>query len=184
MSWYEFLLFVHVACAAIWIGGGFILQLYAMVVRRAGDVAEMAQFSGRAGTLGERVFTPTALVLLLAGIGMMIEGNWAWGELWIVFSLVVFAASFFNGLLYIAPMAKRLPDVGPETPAGQVLIARVFAALRVELVFLFAVIFAMTVKPTGDDAWTVAVAAAIVVALSALFLTRSRGAAPAAVESA
>jgi uncharacterized membrane protein len=182
MTWYEFLLFVHVACAAIWIGGGFVLQLYGMVVRRGGDVAEIAQFSGRAGSLGERLFSPAAIVLLLAGIGMMIDGNWSWGQLWVVFSLVVFAGSFVNGVLYIAPMAKRLPEVGPETPAGQVLIGRIFAALRVELVFLFGVVFAMTVKPTGDDGWTVAVAAAILVALSALFLTRSRGDAPAAAE--
>ena len=52
MSWYEFLLFVHVACAAIWIGGGFIFQIYGMVVERGGDPGEMAQFAGRAGAIG------------------------------------------------------------------------------------------------------------------------------------
>ena len=37
MSWYEFLLFVHVACAVIWIGGGFLFQVYGMVELRSRD---------------------------------------------------------------------------------------------------------------------------------------------------
>jgi uncharacterized membrane protein len=174
MSWYEFLLFVHVACAAIWVGGGFVFQVYGMVVRKAGDPLEMAQFSGRAGVVGERLFTPASLLVLLAGIGLMIEGNWSWGDLWVIFALAGFAGSFVNGLFLIAPMAKKLPAVGPETAAGQELIARIFTALRVELVVLFAIVFAMTVKPTTDDGWTVLVSAAVVAGLSGLFVVRSR----------
>ena len=52
--------------------------------------------------------------------------------------------------------------------------------LRGELVVLFAIVFAMTVKPTGDDPWTVIVATAVAVALAALFYVRSTRAAPAA----
>jgi uncharacterized membrane protein len=174
VTWYEFLLFVHVACAAIWIGGGFIFQIYGMVVERGGDVREMAQFAGRAGALGERVFAPAAMVVVLAGIGLMIEGNWDWGQLWIVFALVTFAASFLLGIAVLGPMAKKLPAIGPETPAGQEHIRRLFAILRVDLLFLFAIVFAMTVKPTSDDGWTIVVAAVVLVALSALFLSRAR----------
>ena len=174
MTWYEFLLFVHVSCAAIWIGGGFIFQIYGIVVERGGDVREMAQFAGRAGSLGERVFAPAAMVVVLAGIGLMIEGNWDWGQLWVVFALVTFAASFLVGIAVLGPMAKKLPVIGPETPAGQEHIRRLFAILRVDLLFLFAIVFAMTVKPTGDDTWTVILAAAILVVGSAFFLNKAR----------
>ena len=109
MSWYEFLLFVHISAAAIWLGGAFTFQMYGMVVRRGGDTDEIARFAGRAGVLGERMFVPASLVVVLAGVGMMINGNWDWGQLWVVFALVTFAASFLTGLLLIAPMAKRLP---------------------------------------------------------------------------
>ena len=34
MTWYEFLLFVHIAAAALWLGGGLFLQIYAISVRR------------------------------------------------------------------------------------------------------------------------------------------------------
>ena len=169
MSWYEFLLFVHVACAAIWIGGGFIFQIYGMAVERGGDPGEMAQFAGRAGAVGERVFVPAALLVLLAGIGLMIEGSWSWGQLWIVFALVAFAGSFALGLGVISPLTKKLPEVGPVTPEGQAIIRRPFGLLRIDLLFLFAIVFAMTVKPTGDDGWTIAIAAVVLAALVVLF---------------
>ena len=69
----------------------------------------------------------------LAGIGLMFEGSWDWGLLWVDFALVAFAASFVVGLFVISPMAKRLPAVGPTTPEGQELTRRIFAILRVDL---------------------------------------------------
>ena len=170
MTWYEFLLFVHVACAVIWIGGGFVLQVYAMVERGSGDAAALARFAGIAGRLGERLFVPASLLVVLAGVGLMIEGSWSWGELWIVFALVTFAASFAVGVGVLSPTAKRIEVVGPESEEGQRLIRKIFSVLRVDLLFLFAIVFAMTVKPTSDDAATIVVAALILVAGSALFL--------------
>jgi uncharacterized membrane protein len=174
MSWYEFLLFVHVACAVIWLGGSFTFQIYGMVVRRGGDPAELAQFSGRAGVLSERMFAPASVLVILAGVGLMVEGSWEWGRLWVVFSLLAFAGSFVVGLFVISPMAKQLPVVGPTTPEGQELIRLIFAILRVDLLFLFAVVFAMTVKPTFDDGVVVLLAALLLVGLSALFLAPLR----------
>lgn len=170
MSWYEFLLFVHVACAVIWIGGGFVIQMYGLVELRSGDTAAIARFAGTAGRLGERLFVPASLLVVLAGIGLMIEGSWSWGMLWVVFALVTFAASFAVGAGFLGPTAKRIEVVGAETVEGQRLIRKVFAILRVDLLFLFAIVFAMTVKPTSDDVATIVVMAAILVAGSVYFL--------------
>ena len=181
MTWYEFLLFVHITAAVIWLGGAFTFQMYGMVVRRGGDPEEIARFAGRAGFLSERMFVPASLVVILAGIGLMIEGNWNWDELWVIFALVAFAASFLTGLLVLSPMAKRIPVVGPTTPAGQALIERLFTILRVDLVFMYAIVFAMVVKPTTDDGWTIVIAVAVLLILSAVFLAplRSGGRQPA-----
>ena len=170
MTWYEFLLFVHVACAVIWIGGGFLLQVYGLIELRSGDTASLARFAGNAGRIGERLFIPAALLVVLAGIGLMIEGSWSWGMLWVVFALVTFAASFAVGAGLLSPTAKQIEVVGPETDEGQRLIRKVFAILRVDLLFLFAIVFAMTVKPTSEDVATIVVAAVILVAGSAYFL--------------
>jgi uncharacterized membrane protein len=186
MSLYELLLFVHVACAVIWLGGAFTFQVYGAAVRRGGDPAELAQFAGRAGVLGERMFVPASLLVVLAGIGLMLEGSWEWGQLWVLFGLAGFAASFLTGLFVIAPLAKRLPVVGATTREGQELVRRIFTVLRIELAVMFAIVFAMIVKPTSDDGLVVLLAAAVLVVLTAVFLAplRASGAdAPAAAPS-
>ena len=177
MTWYEFLLFIHVTGSVIWLGGAFTFQMYGAVVRRGGDLEEMARFAGRAGSLAERMFVPASLVVVLAGVGLMLEGDWDWGRLWVVFALVTFAASFVTGLFVLGPIAKRIPVVGPATPAGQELIRRLFTILRIDLAYMYAIVFAMTVKPTSDDGWTILIAAAVLVVLTAIFLAplRERG---------
>lgn len=184
VTWYEFLKFVHVSGAIIWIGGGFLFQVYGMVELRSRDTAVIARFAGNAGRIGERLFVPTSLVVVLAGIGLMIDGDWPWGRLWVLFALVTFTASFLLGAGVLGPTAKRIERVGPETPEGQRLISRVFAFLRVDLIFLFAIVFAMTVKPTGDDVWAIVIVAALLVAGSMVFLRGLREATPAEASSA
>jgi uncharacterized membrane protein len=170
MTWYELLLFVHITGAIVWLGGAFLFQVYGMVELRSRDPRTIARFAGNAGMIGERLFTPTSLLVVLAGIGLMIEGSWPWGRLWVDFALVAFAGSFLVGVGFLAPTAKKIPAVGPETPEGQRLIRRIFAVLRVDLLFMFAIVFAMVVKPTADDVWVIVVVAAVLVGGAALAL--------------
>ena len=145
-----------------------------MVELRSRDTAAIARFAGNAGRIGERLFVPTSVVVVLAGIGLMLDGDWPWGRLWVVFALVTFTCSFLLGALVLGPTARRIEAVGPETAQGQRLIRRVFALLRVDLLFLFAIVFAMTVKPTSDDTWAIVLVAAILLASSAVFLRGMR----------
>jgi uncharacterized membrane protein len=170
MTWYEFLLFVHIGAAMIWLGGAFTFQMYGWTVRRGGDPDEIARFAGRAGALGERMFVPASLAVVLAGILMIFEGNWDWDQLWVIFALVTFAASFVVGLFVLTPLAKSIPVVGPTTPEGQARIGRLFTILRIDLAFMYAIVFAMVVKPTSDDGWVVAIAAVVLIALTVVFL--------------
>ena len=176
MTWYELFLFVHVTGAIIWIGGAFIFQIYGMVEVASGDRAAIARFAGNVAHIGERVFIPTSLIVVLAGISLMINGDWPWGRLWVLFALSAFAASFLLGVLVLAPTAKRIPAVGAETNEGQGLIRKLFALLKVDLLFMFGIVFAMTTKPTGDDTLVVIVAAAVLLAGSAYFLNQARSA--------
>ena len=170
MTWYELMLFVHIAGAIIWVGGGFLFQVYGMIELRSRDARTIARFAGNAGMIGERLFTPTSLIVVLAGIGLMIDGNWDWGRLWVVFALVAFTGSFLVGVGVLAPTAKKIAAVGPETDEGQRLIRRIFAVLRVDLMFMFAIVFAMVVKPTSDDVWLIVLVTALLVGGAALAL--------------
>ena len=50
-----------------------------------------------------------------------------------------------------------------------------FNKIRIDLVYMYAIVFAMTVKPTTDDGWTILIAAAVLVTLTAIFLAPLRG---------
>jgi hypothetical protein len=58
MSWYEFLVFVHVTGAVVWIGGAFIFQVYGTVLLGIGDPRQIAEFAGNAGRIGEAPSRP------------------------------------------------------------------------------------------------------------------------------
>ena len=170
MTWYELLLFVHIACAIIWLGGGFLFQVYGMIELRTGDAAAIARFAGNAGRIGERLFAPRPSWSCWRAVGLMLNGDWPWGQ--------ALGGLRPGGVRRIVPSrdrrpgptAKRIEKVGPESDEGQQLIRRVFALLRVDLLFLFAIVFAMVVKPTGDDTLVVVIVALVLLAGSAAFL--------------
>ena len=105
--WYAFFKVVHVAGAVPWVGGGLALTILALWDERKQDQAEMATLARQAAFIGERVFAPVGLIVLLAGIAMVINLHWGWGTSFIVAGLVGYAITFLTGLLVLGPQAKR-----------------------------------------------------------------------------
>jgi uncharacterized membrane protein len=175
MTWYTFFKSVHVFAAAVWFGGAFMIQAFAFRILRTGDARRQAEFAKDSEVVGMRVFIPATWVLLLAGIGMMINLDWSWGQNWIVFGLIAFAASFAVGAGFLGPEGGRIAAVierdGPESPEAQARIRRILLISRCELVVLLAVIVNMVVTPAGNAGWfwglLVAMVAGIAVVLAA-----------------
>src|SRR5919109_1266485 len=157
MTWYTFFKSVHVTAAAVWVGGALMIQAFAFRIMRTGDARRQAEFAKDAEIIGMRLFIPTTWVLLLAGIGMMVNLPWPWGQNWVVFGLIAFALSFAIGAAFLGPESGRIAKVierdGPEAPEAQMRIQRILMVSRAELVVLIAVIFNMVVKPAGDAGW-------------------------------
>jgi len=103
MTWYTFFKSVHVVAAAVWIGGAMMIQALAFRIVRSGDAKRQADFAKDTEIVGMRLFIPTTWILLLAGIGMMINLGWSWGQNWIVFGLIAFAFSFAVGAGFLGP---------------------------------------------------------------------------------
>ena len=153
MTWYSSLLFAHVAMAVIWVGGGDDAALR--------DPGLMSGEPSRMATLGEdiewianRVFIPASLLAFLTGVLLVVEsGFYGFGDDWIVIGLVLYAISFFSGILFLGPESGRIgkltaegsPEAGPRT-------LRLILFSRLELVLLFGLIYDMTVKPDFGDA--------------------------------
>jgi uncharacterized membrane protein len=180
MTWYEFFKTVHVFAAVIWVGGSLIVQLFAFRALRSPDARRQAEFSKDAEWIGQHVFLPTTIVLFLAAIGVMQNGHWPWGENWVVFALVVLGFSVVVGAGFLGPEAGRLGALieakGPEAPEVTARIRRILAVSRVELTFLFAVVWAMVAKPVGDAGWFWGGLVVTVVVAVAAFMLTIRGA--------
>ena len=190
MTWYTFFKSLHVVAAAIWVGGAFIIQAYAFRILRSNDARRTADFAKDSEIVSMRVFIPTTWILLLAGIGMMVNLDLSWGQNWIVLGLISWALSFVVGAGFLGPESGRISKIveseGPESPSAQARIRRILLVSRLELVILLTVIVNMVAKPVGNAGWFWGLLAAMVlglVAVVAAYSSSSMRSAPPATRS-
>jgi uncharacterized membrane protein len=148
---YELLKFLHIAAAIVWVGGGTVIQFFALRTLWSGDPLRLATFGRDVDWIGNRVFVPSALAVIVLGFLLVWDGPFELGMTWIWLSLVIFAVSFLAGAAFFGPESKRIANQveaeGPESPAVQARIGRLIRLTRIDLVLLFAIVFLMVVKP-------------------------------------
>ncbi len=150
MTLYELLLFVHILAAATWVGGAVMLKVQSARALKADPnrAAELALETERVGTT---VLMPSSIVLLVAGLWLVFEGDWGFGPLWIKLGLGIYVVSAVAGAVFLGPLYKQVGELRAERGPGD---AEVTARLRrisnlswVDLGLLVAAVFVMTVKP-------------------------------------
>ena len=165
MTWYTLLLFAHVSMAVIWIGGGLMMQFFAMRASMSGDPSRMAVIGQDIHWIANRLFIPASLLAFVSGVLLVIESDfYGFGDDWIVIGLSLYAATFLAGLLYLGPEAARVGTLSAEgSPEAGPRGTRLIFLARLDLTLLFLIIYDMTVKPEFGDAasmlWGVAGAA-------------------------
>lgn len=169
MSRYEVYLFLHVAAAIMWIGVGMAVAIFTSLAHRAKDDVAFARLVAIVSMLGQRLFIPASLSVLIFGILMVADGPWEFDQLWIVIGLVGYAATFLTGILVLEPRAKKIAALteanGGVMSPGAILEARkLLMLMRIDYTVLWVVVADMTLKPTGDDAGLLVLMAAAVVA--------------------
>jgi len=182
LTFYDFLLFVHVACAVIWVGGATMFQFFGLRALASGDPNRVADFAGNVEWIGSRVLTSTALGAFLAGLGLVWESDfWGFGDDWIVIGLILFGITFLVGAGFFGPesgrIKKQIESEGAAAAQGRIM--RILVLTRIDLMILFLIIFDMSVKPSFDDGWTLVGAIAVAAALAALFTVPALRARPA-----
>jgi len=172
ITWFQFLLFVHIAFVAIWLGGSAMLQFLSLRALGSDDPMRTATFAADAEWVGLRVFMPASLLVLIAGILMVLDSDfYGFGDDWILIALVLFAVTFAAGAGFFGPesgrIAKLIETEGPTSPAVGARVRRILALSRADLVLLFLIVYDMVVKPElwSGDFWIAVVIAAVLAAL-------------------
>jgi hypothetical protein len=152
VSWYELLLTLHILAAALWFGSGIAITVFSLRLL-AVEPGAFGAFSAASGWWAARAHPAAALVILLAGIGMVIDADLSFGELWIVLALIGWLALSAVGGALINPAGKRLTEAyersgGVLTDDVRPHASRLLTVIRIETVVLILVITDMVVKPT------------------------------------
>lgn len=179
MTWYDLWLFLHISFAVLWVGGGAVVQLFALRALAARSPERLAQFAGDAEWIGGRFLTVFGAGAFLTGIALVVNAEfWDFGDDWIVIGLVLFAVTFVTGAAFLGPEAGRVGKLvaaeGASSPAAQARIRRILLVSRIDLVVLFLIIFDMAVKPSFEDGWTIVGALVVAAALAALLVLPAR----------
>jgi uncharacterized membrane protein len=147
---YLVLLYVHIVCAVIWVGGAFFSQLLAIRVARSTDPADLPKLGRNMEFLGMRVFLPASILLFLAGLGMVAQ-QWSFGQTWIALAIALWILSVIAGAVYVGPRTQKVAALfeaeGPASTAARALLGRIFLVSRMELVSFGIIIALMVFKP-------------------------------------
>ncbi len=150
-DWFALFKAVHVTFAVLWVGGGLLLTILALIAERSGDPAEIATVARQAAMVGEKLFAPAGLIVLLMGISMMINTSFGWGKFWVVVGLIGYALTFVTGIAVLAPLAKQITAAtekhGPSHPETTALIRKILLIARVDVTVLLIVVLDMVTKP-------------------------------------
>jgi uncharacterized membrane protein len=147
----DFLITVHVLAAVIWVGGSVAMHILGRRVLKRGDGEEIYEFSKEINTLAQRLYAPTALILLIAGIFLVSEAGYEFSQAWIGIGLAGWLFSFVVGIGYYGPQDKKLQALvserGPTDPGVAANVTRALNVNSVELLILLLVVIDMTTKP-------------------------------------
>jgi uncharacterized membrane protein len=147
---YDWLLFLHLVAAMVWVGGVATLSALATYILRRGEREAIARFVGSLRVIGPLVLAPAPLALVGFGIWLVIDSDaWEFGQTWIWLGLALFAAAFVVGAAFqsrAAIGAERAAAEGDDAEAARQL-GRWSWGSRLILVLLAVATWDMVFKP-------------------------------------
>jgi uncharacterized membrane protein len=148
---YELWLAIHILCAVIWVGGGVSVQVLGRWTIRRGDPEQIVAFNRDAVKLGNVFYAPLALVLIVAGVLLVEEVGYSYGDLWITLGFIGWLFSLAVGIAFYPQQARKVAAAvsagGPAAPEAQAKIRRILLVNSIEITILLLVVVDMAVKP-------------------------------------
>jgi uncharacterized membrane protein len=149
-QYYNLIKYIHVLAAIVWVGGAFTLQVLAIRASRSDDPADLPRIGAWAEYIGTRLFIPASLILFVAGL-IMVVNRWAFSDLWVSISMLLWILSALTGALYLGPRTKKVGELfaaeGPTSVGARAGMQRLFLVSRLELISFAIIVFLMVVKP-------------------------------------
>lgn len=152
MTRYEFFKFMHITGAIVWLGAGVGLLVLWRGLVKARETDAIRAIGTQNKALSAKVFGPSVLVTLAFGVAMVLDTPaFDFSDLFIILGFIGIGFSgAINGAV-ADPATKRMVAAiesdGFDSPAAAAARAKIRLAGNLELLVLFAVVFAMVAKP-------------------------------------
>ncbi len=152
-TYYNFLKTIHVLAVVIWVGGAVTLNLLGTRLVRAQEGPRMLAFADDSQWVGQRVYMPASIVVLVTGVLAVIEGPWSFADPWVSIGFLGVIVTALTGSLLFGPELGRISQAGQSRGVDdadvQRRITRLVPLLRIDLVILLLIVADMVIKP-GD----------------------------------
>jgi uncharacterized membrane protein len=147
---YDLLLAIHLLCAVIWVGGAVTMHIFGRIATRRGAERQL-EFTKDSIAIGNRIYAPLSVILLIAGVLLVEEVGYSYGDVWISIGFLGFLTSFVIGVGYYARAGQQYERIaageGPGSPAAEAIYRRTANVNAFELSVLLVVVIVMAVKP-------------------------------------
>jgi uncharacterized membrane protein len=103
---HQWLVFVHVLAAMVWVGGLVALGALGTSVLRTGERDAVARFVGSFRVVGPFVLMPASILVLVFGIWLVLDGaGWSFEQTWIRLAVALLAAAVLVGAAFLGRTA-------------------------------------------------------------------------------
>ena len=149
----QLLLTLHILAAATWIGAALAVQVIARDMRSSTPDAVTDRFAIDAERIGKTLFGPSAVVLLVTGVSLVVRQDLDWTEAWLLIGIGALVAAGAVGGAFLIPEGRRLAELArtPGHDPAQIRerAQRRFLVARLDLLFLILGVAVMVFRPGG-----------------------------------
>lgn len=107
---YKWILLFHAIGGAVLFGGHVYMESLMASATRSGDRGTYMTILTRVGTTAERIMPPAAIVTLVFGIWVVIEGSWKFEQLFVLIGFAVVAMAFAISIFLIRPLEAEMNE--------------------------------------------------------------------------
>jgi uncharacterized membrane protein len=144
---YDWLLFVHIVAAMVWVGGLAGLLLNGVLALRSGDES---RFVRTLRVYGPALLMPAAILVLAFGIWLVLDTDaWSFGQGWVDAGLGLLVAAVLLGAIFLSRTglaAERAVEAG-DSAAARAALRRWAYGIAAILVLLVVATWDMVMKP-------------------------------------
>jgi uncharacterized membrane protein len=120
---YDWLMFLHVLVAMVWVGSLVALGIFAAHALRVGEGDAVVRFVGSLRIVGPFVLGPASLLVLVFGILMVVDSDaWTFEQTWVWLGIALIVAAYVAGAVLLGrsgTAAERAVKAGDHLQAAR-----------------------------------------------------------------